>query len=814
MKKMIQIRKLFICLLVCSMCVPFFACRQNTTHEPESTTQNTMDAGDSESENHSEPVTDAATEGDSKESSVETETDTGEPSANPDDYINLMSGGKFRYSLIAAEDTYGSVFGLHLQQYLADHGIRIRNPKRVGSGDRESYEIYIGRADGFPEDAMTGIQLDKLGLNGFAIQVYGNNILLCASNDNGLMLACEHMRDHFLDLDGGNTFIPKDYFYVSSNGLYLTEFLLADKAISEYTLTCDEGMEEPATYIAELVYEKCGVRLGSNEEGKKQIRLTADGAAEGEISARFENGDLLIRAADASAMKKAVVCFWFENIATATSTFALDSNFSYTRDLTQTVFYSDFNVTQSENVCCMDELITVHNYANEHGYKVFADYGAKYYISSTGKTVPIKTDVEWGNAEITIDDSVVDVNGRGNWIFTVQSDYTGYTIDNLQTIRRDMTNLGITLPQKSIVTFYDSNTMHYIRKGENANSGSVKTDSIVVDTDGSIDMDAPIMWNFDTITSIHVLPLDETKITVSGGIFTTVANQAPREYTYYSRGIRITRSNVDIRNIRHEIIGEGDSGAPYAGFLSLANCAYVHVENCLLSTHKTYTLLQNTSNSMGSYDIHMAYTISVTFKGCGELTGITDETRWGITGTDYCKNSIYDGCAFSRVDAHRGVANATIRNSVIGRWGAHLTGYGTLLIENSVFFTDHIVSLRGDYGSPWEGDVIIKNCRISPSTMTQDVYLITGVNDGTHNFGYDCYMPIHVEIDGLRIDTRGKTYVMADLNPSCHSEDYTPEYNYFVTERITVKDFISNSDEDILLSPNMILFADTEFVIE
>jgi len=66
----------------------------------------------------------------------------------------------------------------------------------------------------------------------------------------------------------------------------------------------------------------------------------------------------------------------------------------------------------------------------------------------------------------------------------------------------------------------------------------------------------------------------------------------------------------------------------------------------------------------------------------------------------------------------------------------------------------------------------------------------------------------------LRIDTRGKTYVMADLNPSCHSEDYTPEYNYFVTEKITVKNFISNSDEDILLSPNMILFADTEFVIE
>ena len=683
----------------------------------------------------------------------------------------------------------------------------------MGDKTGATKEILVGKTANFSNKMLEGIDIERLGVNGFVIKVIGEQIVIAAPNDVALSGAVRYFSEQFLNVPQNRISMPQNYCYIASQGIFLSQLTLGGADIASYALSSDVGLEEPRGYLQALIAERCGVTL--DRSGEHKILLTTAGAQAGRVTACFENGDLVIRAADLGAMKKAVVCFFYENIGRAVGTCALGADLSYVRDLNQTVFYSDFNVTQTEGVCCLDELITVHNYANEHGYKVFADYGAKYYISAVGKTVSVKTDVEWGNAEFIIDDSAVAPDKRGDWIFTIATDMREYDIDTVTSIDRNATNIGVTLPQKSIVTFYDGTTKQYIRYGANADSGATKRDTVIVHADGTIDSAAPLMWDFDRITRTVVLPIDTVHIAVGGGHFITVANRAPIECSYYARGINVMRSNTTVYNIKHSITGEGESGSPYSGFFNFANCAEVRAENCEMSGHRYYWD-ETAKVYYGTYDLGLGNAVSVSFKNCTQLNSIHDEAFWGVMGANYCKNITYDACSLSRFDAHKGVANATIKNSIVGRWGASITGYGKLLIQNSVFYADFMIGLREDYGSTWEGNIEIVDSAIVPTTNKTVVTVITGHNNGLHDFGYDCYMPENVTIDGLTVySTKAKVYVFGNLNRDCTSSSYAPTYPFYVAKNVYVKRLRSlASTPEVVVSSNEVLFAPTKLYKE
>ena len=92
-----------------------------------------------------------------------------------------------------------------------------------------------------------------------------------------------------------------------------------------------------------------------------------------------------------------------------------------------------------------------------------------------------------------------------------------------------------------------------------------------------VDKNTPIIWDFDQITDMTVLPIDETILTISGGRFITIANREESKYNYYSRGIHVRRSNVIIDGLEHRVTGEGEHGAPYGGFISISNSTHVTV---------------------------------------------------------------------------------------------------------------------------------------------------------------------------------------------------------------------------------------------
>ena len=483
------------------------------------------------------------------------------------------------------------------------------------------------------------------------------------------------------------------------------------------------------------------------------------------------------------------------------------------------IYYSEYGAIGDGVTDDFDAVIAAHDAANQAGVKVCADAGAVYYIGEPDRTAQIQTDTDWGDAKFIIDDTKVSVEKRHSPIFNISSKLLPENITTVTTLKKNQEKIDLLLEHDSFVTAIDNTTMRYIREGLNQDNGSAQTDVFVIDKNGNVDMKAPIIWDYDNITSMTAYPIDGETLTVSGGHFTTIANQAESRYTYYSRNIGIKRSNVVIDGLYHDITGELDHGAPYGGFISIANCTDVTVQNCMLSAHKTYTTIgsANAPVPMGSYDINVNRSVNVTFKNCKQLNDINDSKIWGIFGSNYSKNITFDTVEFSRFDAHMGVVNATIKNSILGYMGVHLIGSGVFLMENTKVCGYNLISLRGDYGSTWEGEIIIRNCEYVPRNGIQsDTVLIGGNYSGQHYFGYICHMPKKITIDGLVIDDGNPIEgyqgpkIFAAFNKDCNNEEYKEKYPYVLPEEVIIENLKIKSGKPYFVSDNPFMFRNVK----
>lgn len=393
-------------------------------------------------------------------------------------------------------------------------------------------------------------------------------------------------------------------------------------------------------------------------------------------------------------------------------------------------------------------IASCHAEANKIGVAVRARDGAKYYIGGKDISAIIKTDVNFGTAQFIIDDTHLE--NTESRVFVVASDYEGYELDLTKLLSKDE---KIILPHEgeAFVRIYDENHKCYIRKGLNQNAGVPKSDIFIVNKDGRIETD--LDWTYESATKCEARRLDERSITISGGIFTTIANQAESKYNYHYRGFEINRDRVTISGLTHYVIGEIDHGAPYDGFFWVSHCAEVTIKDCLLSPHRTYQTpsVQNPEKfvSMGSYDIILLATVRTSLINIKQTVDIMDTLYWGLMGSNFCKDMLLLNCEISRFDAHMGVTNATICGCKLGHQCLNLIGHGKFVLEDSYLLGKSLINLRQDYGSNWNGDIEIKNCVWQP--ISAKATLFNANNSGDHDFGFACFMPKNIRIDGLSV---------------------------------------------------------------
>jgi hypothetical protein len=493
---------------------------------------------------------------------------------------------------------------------------------------------------------------------------------------------------------------------------------------------------------------------------------------------------------------------------------AASAGAEFTKDYGTFITYEDYGAAGDGVTDDTTAIYDAHKAADKEGLPILTSESATYYIKA-GKQAKITTPVDWSCTHFIIDDAGLK-NISAN-LFSVPSTVkSGSVSKEVKKLSAGQDNIGTTLPTASILTITNSKVMQYIRKGANKDAGTAMKELILVDENGNVDPSTPIIWDYKSVTSASYKPANEDPLTLKGGIFTTIANTAKSEYNYHGRGIDIQRSQFTIEGLAHYVTGEGETGAPYNGFFMISNCCNITVKNCVLTPHKTYYTMGTggVMTGMGSYDCQVTSTIGLKFLNVIQSRSINDQTYWGTFASNYSRNILFDGCVLGRFDAHKGVCNVTIRNCSLGHQGINLIGHGTALIENSSIYARTLVNLRDDYGSTWNGDLIIRNCTYYPfNGRAADAAIIGGFNTYDHDFGYTCYLPRHITIENLYINDSHASdpglgpMLFEDINPFYCYEEYTGKYPLVMPESIKVTGVTSYSGMPLGVSSNTFMFA-------
>lgn len=447
-----------------------------------------------------------------------------------------------------------------------------------------------------------------------------------------------------------------------------------------------------------------------------------------------------------------------------------------------------------------------HEHANAHGLPVQSDPEATYHLGRKALTVVIATDTDWSTSRFTIDDSG-EVEDHRKALFEVRSLLPPATL-KIDRLVRDQKQLDVRPEQDCYVAVRNDQIKRFIRRGLNQNAGTSQRDCFILHRDGSIE--GAIDWDYDHLSQVDALPINAEKLVLRGGVFTTIANQMKQEvgYNYWGRNIVVSRSNTEVRGLRHDVVGETSVGHPYSGFLSVRSCANVTLRDCVATAHRTYQTIGAAGKpvSMGSYDYSASSVVNFTMINC-RMDDINDRRRWGVIGTNFCKNILLEDCVLNRMDAHMGVSGGyTIRGCTLGYAGLNAIGRGRLLVEDSTLHGGSLISLRSDYGSTWEGEIVVRDCRWIPAAgrMTTP-YLISLRNDGQHDFGYPCFMPRHVTIEGLQVDDSNHPEDYQGLflfsDPGFELESECP-FPYALTQTVTIRGLTTASGKTPRISPN------------
>lgn len=472
-------------------------------------------------------------------------------------------------------------------------------------------------------------------------------------------------------------------------------------------------------------------------------------------------------------------------------------------------------------------IVAAHAAANDKHLPVKAKDGATYYIGGGSEVAVIKTDVDFGTARFLIDD--VRLENYTAPLFRVESYQEPYAVEGVAPLTKGQAKLGVTLPCRSLVEITNDARRVYIRRGANRDNGTSQKEMLVVDKDGSISQSAPVAWDYESLESdgealegrlgvggfaaaVKAWPIDAERLTVRGGSFITVANKAESKYNYHGRNIIVNRSNVLVEGLCHYVVGEEEHGAPYSGFISINHAADVIVSDCLLTPHKTYRTIGSAGVpvSMGSYDIEAQFCVGLLVRNLRQTINIDDSAHWGLFASNFCKDIRMENCVISRFDAHMGVCNVTLTGCRFGYMGVQCVGFGKALIQDCEVHRNTLVWLREDYGSSWDGEVIIRNCRLVLPPGSNSAFVLSGSNDGHHDFGYDCTLPGRLEIDGLEIDdsAAGDKYegpaVYNSFNRDVCAEGLLP---FPADGTVILKDITTSSGKKIVVSRNEAMFA-------
>lgn len=455
---------------------------------------------------------------------------------------------------------------------------------------------------------------------------------------------------------------------------------------------------------------------------------------------------------------------------------------------------------------------------------VYASSNKTYYINNVPAAIDVYTHVNWNNAKFIIDDvsNMTSKNVRESMrvhIFNVTSPFkstgasfieykSGTVISSLKTFQKKTTNLKAIVNAVLNSSSLNSTQKKYFQSASKWNlqiscsdpkkkvfrrpskdgedpsyEGIFKGENLEIEkSTGNIL--TPITWNdYDgCIDSVTIWPVPDAAISIQNGTFTTITQNEYTKNWYAYRNINVEYTgNVTLSNITH-YLDESKVGSTrgkanrYLGFIHLSQTSNIKLDTIKLSAHTGLYFVNGERKVDSTYDITIYNSLNVLLNkviySCASgndsecyYENILSKDRWGIIATNENKNIRVMNSKLNRVDAHRGVQNLSVINSVVGCYGLTLTGFDSFYGDNITF--DHsktLVNLRGDYGSIWDGDIVIRNSNliypnelISKSTgktiekVEYVDFIAVGPSRVVADYGYSTYFP-NVYVDNIKLD--------------------------------------------------------------
>ena len=714
--------------------------------------------------------------------------------------LALIKNGEASFQFVLGEGAGGNVrstLNNFKNKMKSKYGITVNVVDDV-AGNEMDCEVLIGTVTS--RGATYEYDMYSLGLEGSVIKAIGTKIIV-GSGDPTLLsdMVNEFLQDYIGFDEGSDEFLDvtlteDDWYEEIQDGYYVESIKVSGVDIKGYTISypTDEKnyFKTQALALQETLYEETGYFLPAraNAESDRSIEFRHVDKSEIKNGYGFEvsveGTKLVIKCAHKNSLETAMNEFVRETILIADKGTNLDfgADYKWSKVNIGIVKYKDFGVDDKGIYNAYPGIKAAHDFANEGGQTVVGEYGARYLIdelSSDGKTyetIKIMTDVDWRGATFIIDDTDALANGTDPDakinVFTIvppeevfvhnREKYAAYKENGLPS---SSTHFDIGLGFPAMLRLINNYHKVYIRYGGNQNDGAAQSEVILIDENGKIDESTPLLFDYETLTGCLIYRRNVEAVTVRNATFRSLASQVNLVTDYYSiaRGISIQRPGTTLSDITHIIENEKAKGElvndvpfighSYNGFVQVQNTTDVTVENVVFQSRVYYL--------QGTYDITLTYANNVTFKDCTQSNfyrseegqeNVPNTSRcWGVMGSNYCKNMVYDGCQLTRYDAHSGVVNGKIINSEVS--ALTLIGGGDMLIENTkIHHTtgSGIISLRPDYGSTWKGTITIRNSTAYDSWGTVALYGIVTASIANHDFGYDLYFP-NIIIDNLTI---------------------------------------------------------------
>ena len=653
--------------------------------------------------------------------------------------LTLIENGEIKFSLVTSNEISGNV---HMRldglvDSLAELGYTVN---KYGDGEdslSEGVEVLVGtvlcRGEKYAVDGF------DYGYSGYTVKTIDDKVVIAAGSESALVSAIEYFTENILGITDKTQKLTDVTFLKSEeierfHEYAVTSVSVGGRDIQDYVIACDfEDLTAllVAKEIRERIYRYSGynLRLEDIENvSDKYISIVHSEISGKEgfyVNINSQNLEI-VSEYECQTLEKGTA--YFSKLALAKGDFSFAEYVANTRD----VSYGEYGAVGDGVADDYEAIKRTHEHANRCGHRVVADADAEYYIGIVDRSIHVKTDVKWGSATFVFDDRDIipgSPESKVNVFHFSEPSISAitFTPDNSELIRELNANGGISadkikkldlgLGYAAMLEVYNKNHKVYIRT-HLVNEGNDQRELIIVDGEGNIDPTTPFLLDYNEITSIVARSIEAKTLTIDGGRFITRAPSLDKNNeSYMSRGIVISRPNVIVKNLVHEISDEGEFGCPYGGFLSIRRSVNVTVVDCSFMSHKTYSLINSNGvfTNMGTYDITLEGSNNVLFKNCTQpnffvLEGVEPyfgTERWGIMGSNYSKNIHYENCRLSRLDAHCGVYNASLKNCEVVY--ISVVGGGTLTVEDTTVYNDSVISLRGDYGSSWRGDVILKN---------------------------------------------------------------------------------------------------------